>query len=116
MNASFPYSVQINEFFHVVNSAELFGIPIDNFLHILVCLHLYLFFHLVFQLRPRWCFLLIFVIGMVKVFLGWHAMILNGRYENPELKMLDNGIGAVLGYYFSRRLKRTRPSEYTPDL
>ncbi|MFX6006968.1 hypothetical protein ABTF07_20550, partial [Acinetobacter baumannii] len=81
----------VNSFFHFVNTTYVLGIPIDHFVHVAVCFTLFLIFRLGLRLKTSWCLLLIFVIGLGKIWYRWGAIIDNGRYENPPIKMIDNG-------------------------
>lgn len=92
----------VNQFFHYVNNTYLFGIPIDHFVHVIVCFHLFLLFRVGFRLKILWTIVLIILIGLGKVWYSWGAIIANGRYENPPMKMFDNMVGAYLGYLLAR--------------
>ncbi len=99
----------MNAFFHFVNTQYFLGLPIDHYVHVIVCFTLFLVFRLGFCLKTHWCFVLIVLIGLGKVWFSWGAMIDSGRFENPVHKMFDNGLGAVLGYLVYRyRRKRSQ--------
>lgn len=97
-----------NQFWHVVNNTYLYGIPIDHFLHVIVCFTLFLIFRLGLRLKTLWCMVLIILIGLWKIWYSWGAMLANGRFENPPIKMMDNMIGAFLGYLVARAVLKWR--------
>ncbi len=106
----------VNQFFHFVNNTYFLGLPIDHYVHVIVCFTLFMIFRVGFRLKTVWCMVLIVLIGLGKVWYSWGAMIANGRYENPPVKMFDNMLGAYLAYLLTRKLglprRRRRPTEY----
>jgi hypothetical protein len=107
----------LNEFFYFINNKYWLGIPIDHFVHVIVCFILFLWFRVVFRLKVRWSLLLIVLIGLGKVWFSWGAIIANQRYENPIEKMFDNMLGASLAYLVTRylRLPRSRFPRANPN-
>lgn len=105
-----------NSFFHYINNTYVFGLPIDHFVHVIVCFILFVLFRVGFRLKVVWCIVLIVLIGLGKVWYSWGAMITNGRYENPPQKMFDNMLGAYFAYLLTRFLGLPRKQHLSENL